>query len=197
MSSEIEIETIPGIPGELPAGEHVLWQGKPTAGGLARSTFKLRGLVFYFAIFIGVRVVMAIRSHEGLHGVSESLLAVLAAGSCIGMLYGIAWLHARAAIYTITNRRIVLRIGIAIPMTWNLPFKRLASADLAVRNAADGDIVLQLTEPNRIAWLHLWPHVAPGNIVKARPTLRAISAPAHVAAILSDAVAASTATVLP
>jgi hypothetical protein len=83
-----------------------------------------------------------------------------------------------------------MRIGVALPMTWNLPFKRLASADLKVRKQGDGDIVLQLTAPNRIAWLHLWPHVQPWNYAKARPALRTIAEPARVAAILGEAVQA-------
>jgi hypothetical protein len=99
-----------------------------------------------------------------------------------------AWLYARMTIYTITTQRVVLRIGVALPMSWNIPFKRIASADVKVRSQGDGDISLTLTAPNRIAWLHLWPHVQPWHYAKARPTFRTIAEPAKIAALLADAV---------
>jgi hypothetical protein len=110
--------------------------------------------------------------------------------TCLGVLAAVAWLNAGAALYTITTRRVVLRIGVALPMTWNLPFKRLASADLKVRKEGDGDIVLGLKAPDRIAWLQLWPHAQPWRLANARPTLRTIAEPAHVASLLAEAVRA-------
>jgi Bacterial PH domain len=188
MSSEIEIERVPGLPHDLPPGEHVVWQGHPQWKAMARHTFKVRLFAVYFAVFIALRLVVAVKEHQGAAGVFQALLFVLAAGACLGILALMAWANARATIYTITTRRIVLRVGVALPMTWNLPFKRIASADLAVRKEGDGDIALQLTAPNRIGWLQLWPHVQPWHVIKARPTLRTIAEPAHVAALLGDAV---------
>jgi len=77
---------------------------------------------------------------------------------------------------------------VALPMTWNLPFKRIAAADLKVRGEGDGDILLRLVAPDRIAWLQLWPHTQPWHVMNARPTLRAIADPAKVAALLAEAV---------
>jgi hypothetical protein len=187
-SDEIEFEAVPGLPEELPPGERVLWQGRPEWRALARHTFKVRWLVGYFAVFAALRLAASIEGHQGVGGVLHVVAVALLAAVCLGVLNLLAWLYARATIYTITTQRVVFRIGVALPMTWNLPFKRLASADLQVRKQGDGDIVLQLTAPNRIAWLHLWPHVQPWNYVKARPTLRAIPEPAKVAAVLAEAV---------
>jgi hypothetical protein len=106
----------------------------------------------------------------------------------LGILALASWLHARATVYTLTTRRIVLRIGIALPMAWNLPFKRLASADVRSTSGGVGDIVLRLAPPDRIAWLHLWPHVAPGHVLRAQPALRAIADAMHVAQLLRLAV---------
>jgi Bacterial PH domain len=188
MSSEIEIETIPGLPGDLPPGEKVVWQGRPQWRALARQTFKVRWVAGYFVSLIVIRAFFVLRDHEGFDGVTQLLFAMLIAAGCLGLLHLLAWLNARSTIYTITTKRVVFRIGVALPMTWNLPFKRLATADLAARSENEGDIVLQLTAPNRIGWLHLWPHVQPGHIVKARPTIRAIAAPARVASLLANAV---------
>jgi hypothetical protein len=187
MSSEIEIETIPGLPGDLPPGERVLWQGRPEWKALARNTFKVRMIAAYFAVFIAARLFVAVQDREGVSGLLHTLLAASAAATCLGVLSLMAYVNARATIYTITTRRIVLRIGVALPMSWNLPFKRLAAADLNVRKEGDGDIALKLSAPNRIAWLHLWPHVAPWQYSHARPTLRAIAEPARVSKLLAEA----------
>ena len=187
-AEEVEIETIPGLPEDLPPGESVVWQGRPAWRSLAKQTFKVQWLSAYFGLFVVVRFVLAVREHQGVSGAVQSLFAVALAGACLGILCLMSWMCARATVYTITTHRVVLRIGVALPMTWNLPFKRIASADLTVRDASDGDIVLGLTKPNRIAWLHLWPHCAPFEYSRAKPTLRALSEPARVSALLAKAV---------
>lgn len=189
MSAEdIEIETIPGLPADLPAGERVLWQGRPEWKALARHTFKIRLVAGYFALMFAWRFVVAIREQQGVAGAIHLLIFAGLAGICLGVLALMAWINARATIYTITTRRVVLRIGVALPMSWNLPFKQLAAANLLERKEGDGDISLELAPPSKIAWLHLWPHVQPWHLVRPRPTLRAIAEPARVAAILGDAV---------
>jgi Bacterial PH domain len=190
MSSEIEVESIPGLPHDLPPGERVIWQGKPQWKGLARQTFKIGWLAAYFVVFASARLVVAIQQQEGVAGALGVGLVLVLAGACLGVLALLAWLYARTSIYTLTTRRIVLRTGVALPMTWNLPFSRLAAADVKLRSAGDGDIVLQLKSPDRIAWLQLWPHTAPWQFVAARPALRTILEPARVAVLVADAVAA-------
>ncbi len=187
-ADDLEFEPVPGLPSELPPGETMLWQGRPDWKSLARHTFKVRMLAAYFAVFATFRLVTAIQSHQGLAGFGQVLVLSALAAGCLGVVSLMAWGYARATVYTITSHRLVMRIGIALPMTWNIPFKRIASADLTVRKDGRGDISLQLTSPNRIAWLHLWPHVAPWQYVKARPTFRTIAEPARVAEILGDAV---------
>jgi hypothetical protein len=185
MSSEVDIEAVPGLPHDLPHGERVIWQGKPEWMSLARQAFRVRWLAAYFALFGSARLWVAVRDGHGALGV---VLVFLLAATCLGVLTLFAWLYARTSIYTVTTERIVMRIGVALPMTWNLPFSRLAAADLKLRAEGDGDIVLQLKAPDRIAWLQLWPHVAPWYFLRARPALRAIADPKHVAAVLAEAV---------
>ena len=33
---DFHIEPVPGLPAELPDGEHIVWQGKPETAGVAR-----------------------------------------------------------------------------------------------------------------------------------------------------------------
>lgn len=188
--SDLDFEPVPGLPAELPAGESIVWQGRPSWRALARTTFKTRWIAAYFALLVGARAVVAIRAGEGTAGVVHVALAALVALVGLAIVHLLALSYARATVYTITTRRVVMRIGVAIPMTWNLPFKQIASADLAVRKEGDGDVVLQLAPPSKVAWLHLWPHVATWNVARPRPALRAIAEPARVASLLGSAVGA-------
>lgn len=194
MSSEIEVEPVPGLPEQLPPGEHILWQGRPAWKSLARHTFKLGWLAFYFAFFATTRAVVVREEGHVASGALGVLIAIALGGVCIGMLSLVAWMHARATMYTITNKRVVMRIGVALPTAFNLPFKCLASADVDARDSGDGDIALTLAGSDRIAWLHLWPHAQPWRLAKARPMLRSIPEAQRVASLLSDAVRAWAAT---
>jgi len=40
--SEHDAEPVPGLPGPLPAGEALLWQGRPSFEGLAKRALHLR-----------------------------------------------------------------------------------------------------------------------------------------------------------
>jgi putative photosynthetic complex assembly protein len=100
----------------------------------------------------------------------------------------LAYLHARTTLYTITTQRVVMRIGVALPVTWNLPFKRLAAAQLAKHKDGSGDVVLELAAPDRVSFLQFWPHIQPGRMRNARPSLRALPDPQLVAAVLAGAV---------
>ena len=48
----------------------------------------------------------------------------------LALAYAYAWLVARSSVYSITNRRVVLHIGLALPVTLNLPLAQVASADV-------------------------------------------------------------------
>jgi hypothetical protein len=103
-----------------------------------------------------------------------------------------AWLSARATVYTITDKRIVMRIGIVLTVTFNLPFKRITAAGLHLEPDGAGDLPLSLSGDDRIAWLHLWPHARPWRLNKPEPMLRGVADAAEVARLLAQAWSAST-----
>jgi putative photosynthetic complex assembly protein len=179
---EHEGEPIPGLPAELPPGEQLLWQGQPDWRRLARDVFKLHWLAWYFGFLCALRCVVGWGDEHWLRDLALSLLVSL---TCLGVLALLAYLHARTSMYTITSRRVVMRIGIALPVTWNLPFKRLAAAQLATRT---NDIVLELAAPERVSFVQFWPHTQPGRVRHAHPCLRALAEPQRVAAVLGEAV---------
>jgi Bacterial PH domain len=191
VSSEIEVEPIAGLPHALPPGEQLLWQGRPAWKTLARQSFELPWLAAYFGVFALSRGVVAVADGKGLGAAVFATLVVLPlAALCLATLALLGWLNARATVYTITSRRVVMRFGVAFPMTFNLPFTCIGSANLKTRANGNGDIALELSGPDRLAWLHLWPHARPWKFAKAQPMLRAIDDAPRVANVLAAAVTA-------
>jgi hypothetical protein len=106
----------------------------------------------------------------------------------LGILSGMALAYARSTVYTITNRRLVIRFGVAVPMMINIPWDTVASAGL--RECADGtgDIALALVPEKRISYWTLWPNVRPWRYSGVQPMIRGVSDPATVAALLAQIV---------
>ncbi len=185
---EHEFEAARGLPEPLPAGERLLWQGAPQVGELARRAFHLRKLALYFALLIASRIAVVLAdggaAAQALH--DAVLLGGLAAAA-LAIVYALAWLSARSTVYTITDQRVVMRIGIVLSVTFNLPLSRIATAGLHRYPAGTGDIPLQLEGSDRIAWLHLWPHVRPWRVARTEPMLRCVPDVAQVSDLLAKA----------
>lgn len=181
-------QTPRGLPAPLPPGERILWQGSPEWKALALRAMRLRGIAIYFALLAILRTGAALGDGESL---AQALLAgswLLAIGAVvIAMFVGYAWLAARAAIYTITNRRVILSFGVALPMSVNIPLTMIASAALKRDGRDVGDIPLVVNAPKRLSYVLLWPHVRPWRLSKVEPMFRAIPRAGEVAGILADA----------
>jgi hypothetical protein len=92
----------------------------------------------------------------------------------LALLLGTAWFSARSTLYTLTNKRVVMRIGIVLTLTFNLPYKRIAGASLKGYAKGMGDIALALHPEDRIGWAHLWPHQRAWHVSRPQPTLRCV-----------------------
>jgi len=188
MLTEYEHEPMPGLPTALPEGEFIRWQGRPQWRDLAVSALHVRKLAVYFAVLIALRVAFQLNGGMALAEIvpGASLLVVFALAA-LGLLALLAWLMARATCYTVTNRRLVIRSGVAVPMSVNLPFGHVVSADLRRRAGGRGDIVLTLAPGARASWVVLWPHVRHLSIGRVQPMLRALDNVQAPAAVLADA----------
>lgn len=175
--SEYEHEPVPGLPGRLPPGEQMLWQGAPDWRVLARTAFHTRGVAIYFALLVGVALL-------GGSPVGAAMTAALGLVS-VGMLHLIAWGSARTTLYTLTNRRLVFRIGIAVPKCINLPLGMIDAVDLALRPDGTGDLPLTLKGAPRLGYLALWPHARPLRMTRPQPMLRAVPDGETVAALVA------------
>lgn len=187
------------LPEPLPDGERVLWQGAPRWTSLYRRAFHGRSIAIYFALLIGSRgvAVLASGGHpaDALQAMSY-LLPLAVAG--LAMLALVAWLTARATWYTITSRRVLMRVGVVLEITFNFPHAVVASAGLREHAEGTGDIPLRFSDGNSIAYAHLWPHAKPWQFRQTEPMLRSIEQPRQVAALLAQAIAqASGGTALP
>jgi hypothetical protein len=187
-----EFEPMPGLPERLPASERLLWQGAPDWRALARRAFHLPKLAVYFGVLIVWRAATVAADGGSALDVLLALPGPIAlAGLGLGLVALLAWLSARTALYTITDRRVVMRIGIVLTLTFNLPFKRIVSADFSPGTGGTGDIALALADGDRIAWLHLWPHARPWRLRRTEPSLRSVPQAEAVARLLVDAWAAA------
>lgn len=185
-------EEIRGIREPLPAGEHVLWQGAPEWRALAVHALHVRKLTLYFAVLIGICIALALAEGKPAAAMLASVTWLLAAAAAaLGTLALVAWLSARTTIYAITTGRVVLRVGIALPIVVNLPHHGIDAAALKVYADGTGDLPLRLKGEVRLAYAHLWPHARPWRLAHPEPMLRSVAQPQQVAEALAQALAAA------
>jgi hypothetical protein len=106
-----------------------------------------------------------------------------------GLLLLLAFLFARATIYTITTRRLVIRSGVALPLCVNLPMAEIETARLNARADGSGDIALATRARSRAGYFLLWPHVRPWKFGRPEPMLRGLADVRPVADLLARAMA--------
>jgi hypothetical protein len=147
-----------GCPSALPEGERILWQGQPAAGLVARRVFHLPALALYFAVLLAWRLaVLVVNGGSGLlEALRGSLGQILLLGhrACDRGGAGAADVP-RTTVYTLTDKRVVMRIGIVLTVTYNLPLRSIDAARLVRLGQGCGDIALRpAPATTRIAYLH-------------------------------------------
>lgn len=184
---DFAFEPVPGLPALPPRGEQVLWQGRPAALRLAIEAYGLNWILGYFALIVAWRASVG-AAEAGLagafaFGLPYVILAVLA--TLVVLL--LAWVQARATVYTVTTARVAMRIGAALTVTLNLPYRQIGTARLDLRRGGTGTIALDTLGDTRLSYLVCWPHVRPWHMKKTQPALRCIPDAQRVARLLSEA----------
>jgi hypothetical protein len=184
---DFAFDPLPGLPERPPQGELILWQGRPDPWALARDAYKIRWFAGYFALIVLWRAGaawadggLALSLARGLPYLALGLLG-------LGVIYALAWAQARTTTYTLTTARVVMRIGAALPVTFNLPFAQVGAASLDLRRDGTGTIALETLGETRISVLVIWPHFRPGHWARTQPALRSIPDAGRVARMLADA----------
>lgn len=188
---DFEFEPIRGLPALLPSGERLLWQGGPDWKHLAIRAYHVRKVALYFSVLVLWRIGVGINSDHSASAIALSCgFLLILGGVAIAVLSLLAYLTCRATVYSITSRRLLLRHGVAVPMTLNVPFAVIESANLKLFSDRAGDIAISVAETQRVGFLITWPHLRPGFLTRPQPSFRALCDAGHVATILAQALAA-------
>lgn len=174
-----------GLPAHLPEGESLVWQGQPDWKSLAINAFHIRKVALYFAGIILAQGAFkyasggsAFESVPGLIGLALAACAILAA---------LAYASAKTTRYTLTSKRALMKVGIALPVIINLPLRQIDGASFAHTGKGFGTIVFKTGGETRLAYLLLWPHAKPWHFTKPQPAFRDIADVEAVASRLTIA----------
>ena len=188
---DFAFEPVRGLPALLPAGERLLWQGSPRWRSLAVRAYHVRKAAVYFLALILWRIGVGLYNSQSASAVAISCaFLLLLGGIAIGVLSLLAYLTARETVYSITSRRILLRHGVAVPMTMNIPFTAIETAGLRNFTDGTGDVAIQVMGDHRVGYLITWPHLRPGRITRPQPSFRALADAGQAAGILAEALKA-------
>ncbi|PKQ11601.1 MAG: hypothetical protein CVT70_13480 [Alphaproteobacteria bacterium HGW-Alphaproteobacteria-1] len=180
-------EPVRGLPETPPEGERILWQGRPHGFWLSWESLSLPWVAGYFALLAGWRFVSVIDQVPVARAVAMSLPFVIMGAVVLVMLLVVGYVQARATVYTITNRRVAMRIGAALTVTLNLPYTQIAKADFRPGRGGTGTIALDLMGDTRLSYLVCWPHVRPWVMRRTQPALRSIPEAEKIAQLLAEA----------
>lgn len=184
---DFEVEPIPGLPEKPPAGEEILWRGKPSTLALARDALNLYWVIGYFALLSVWRFVTVMDVLPLGQAIGATVPFLILAALVSLLLMGVAYVQARSTVYTITSARVVMRIGAALTLTLNLPYRDVNNAALKLRGDGTGTIALETRGNTRLSFLVIWPHARSWRFSPAQPALRCIPDAQAVARILAEA----------
>jgi hypothetical protein len=178
------------LPEDIPQGERILWHGRPNWIALFRRAYRADLVAGYFALLAAWNTIdaSAAGAAAAIMAASRTLAIGLAALALLALL---AWGSARSALFVVTSRRIVMKVGVALQVFYNLPFSQIRNAAMRVDNDGSGDVMLQLTRGGRIGYLNLWPFVRPFRFAEPEPSLRGLADARHVGEIIGRALIAA------
>jgi hypothetical protein len=188
---DFAFEPTRGLPAVLPKGETLLWQGAPNWKALAIGAYHVRKVAVYFLILLAWRVLSGVNEGHSAAAIATGCLWLLGLGSvALTLLSVLAYWSARVTVYSITNRRVLLRHGIAVQMTMNVPFDLLDSAGVIPRALGTGDLSMGVRKDQRVGYVVTWPHVRPGYFARPQPSFRALADAPQAGAVLQAAMLA-------
>ncbi|MGR3485393.1 MAG: photosynthetic complex putative assembly protein PuhB [Paracoccaceae bacterium] len=182
---DFNFEPVRGLPEALPRGEAIVWQGAPSARRLARDAYKIPWIAGYFALLMVWRFAASVAVVSPAEAAWHAVPFLVAGLATCGIVQLLAWVQARATVYTITTARVAMRIGAALTMTLNLPHVKIAGAGLDLHRDGTGTIAFDLMGDVRFSHLMTWPHLRPWAF-PTRPAFRAIPDAAAVAELFAE-----------
>ena len=182
-----EFEAQYGLPENLPEDEKILWQGSPVFASLVNKVFFLRLLIVYFVFLLGFSLYWDFQKVAHSEALGNLLANFLLSGFCLAALTLLAHLTCSTAVYTLTNKRVVMRIGIVLTLTFNIPFKQILASDFKKHSDGSGDISFRIDPSTKIAFIHLWPHCRFKSFAHPEPALKCVENVGYVASLIHEA----------
>ena len=127
MSNTANPDIVPdGLPDHLPEGERLIWQGKPDWKLLAIHAFHVRKVAAYFAAIIVGEVALRLANGASFSQAMDAVpvLLGLTFAAC-AILLVLAYASAKTTHYTLTSKRALMKVGIALPVIINIPFRQV------------------------------------------------------------------------
>ena len=189
-----EFSDIPRVVTEadLPKGESVLWRGKPDWRHLALDAFYAPWVLLYF-VGIGTWH-LSTTLHDGgsrADALAAASVVIIPLVISLSLVVLLAWLSARSTVFTLTDRRIVMCYGVALPALINVPLNSIQSLKLRRGFLGRGDIAFSLPREGRLSFHQIWPYARPWHLFPASPMLRSMPDVDGLAMIFSEAVKAA------
>ena len=184
---DFAVEQIEGLPELLPKGEVILWQGRPNWLRLTIESLNLWWVIGYFGLLAAWRFLSVIDYMPFGTAISASIPFLFVAAFVGLLLCGVGYIQAKETLYTITNRRVVMRIGAALTLTLNLPFTKIDNAAVAKKRGGFGNIAFETSGDTKFSYFVLWPHARSWYFGKPQPTLKCIPDIEKVSSILGEA----------
>ena len=184
---DFAVEPIEGLPELLPKGEVILWQGRPNWLRLTIESLNLWWVIGYFGLLAAWRFLSVIDYMPFGTSISASIPFLFVAAFVGLLLCGVGYIQAKETLYTITNRRVVMRIGAALTLTLNLPFTKIDNAAVAKKRGGFGNIAFETSGDTKFSYFVLWPHARSWYFGKPQPTLKCIPDIEKVSSILGEA----------
>lgn len=176
-----------GVAEALPPGERVLWQGAPAPRALARHLLFMRPLTAYFVVMVGWWVVANLDKVGSADFWAPVAMQLSLVALVLGGAYGLSRWIAGSTTYAITDRRIVMRLGVIFPLTINIPLKYVTGAQVRTFADGTGQIAVQLDPKEKLAYVVLFPHVRPWRFANPEPLLRGLTDVQQVGHLLRSA----------
>ena len=166
---------IDGVADPLPNGETILWSAKPEHWAFTRRVMRLDWVLIWFSVLAGIRAYNAWWA-----GADASGMLIAASGLlplvvfAIVLLIALGMAMARSTSYVVSSKRLVLQVGVALPITFNVPLRFIDAAALRMRQGG-GDVILTLQKGSKVKALALWPHSQGWSTDAVQPLMRDLS----------------------
>ena len=185
--NETEFHRLPEEVGKsIPAGENICWEGKPDWKSFGYHSFGIKYLIFYFVI----SAFYAVSQLELAFSFSSFLVRYIPfviSGVIAGIiLYLLAYLIASHTCYVITEKRVVIRTGVALVFLLNIPLNKVVSIDKQSLTRGRGNLSFKSQFKKRIPYFSCWPSVKNGSFLEPVPAFRSVANVEEVGKIVSE-----------